>query len=451
MERRCETMGRSSGRPQSTWWQRLQTAAGSSMQEMAVPPTTLLSLYASGTLSTQEAGAQAPTVPQAPVQKAKPQPAPPMEGAPHQPSPLGEEGPPYLLMIVPFDEGEIQAQAMENWFQACATDEPFSLELTGTRREQGFLLRASSKAQLTLLRKQFEAQYPQADIDDLTAKVQADPLLMQPGEQVLIGDFALSRDCWMPLKMFSGEALISPGGDPLAHILASMESLVAGPAGSGQCITAQLVLQRAPDSWIAPDIRKAVEHPLQEERDAQAAAFKGGKGAGTASDPVEGLKIALLVAAGIVGYGGYRWYQEQAYLPLWLAALALLAGGIGLLWWRMRMQRRPIYDMKLVSEKLMRQAFYCQVRVIVKGRVPPLSQEEQKRRAAMTPGERARLEQAARKRVEEQLRSHLSHVEVAYRQFSLASANSLYLKRTRLVRATDERAVALTSLSRAFP
>src|SRR5439155_9017040 len=188
MERRGETMGRSSGRPQSTWWQRLQTAAGYSMQEMAVPPMALLSLYASGALSTREAGAQAPTVPLPPVQKARPpQQAPPVEGAPHQPSPLGE-GPPYLLMIVPFDEGEIQAQAMENWFQACATDEPFSLELTGTRREQGFLLRASSKAQLTLLRKQFEAQYPQADIYDLTAKAQADPLFMQPGEQVLIGD-----------------------------------------------------------------------------------------------------------------------------------------------------------------------------------------------------------------------------------------------------------------------
>src|SRR5439155_19068299 len=133
------------------------------------------------------------------------------------------------------------------------------------------------------------------------------------------------------------------------------------------------------------------EHPLQEERDAQAAAFKGGKGAGTASSETsEGLKIALLVAAGIVGYFGYRWYQEQAYLPLWLTPLTLLAGGIGLLWWRMRMQRRPIYDMKLVSEKLMREAFYCQLRVITKGSVPPLPQDEQKRRAAMTSGGRAR-------------------------------------------------------------
>src|SRR2546421_12563711 len=106
MGRRGETMGRSSGRPQSTWWQRLQIAAGYSMQEMAVPPMALLSLYASGVLSTREAGAQAPTVPLAPVQKARPQQAPPVEGTPHQPSP-GGEGPPYLLMILPFDEGAI--------------------------------------------------------------------------------------------------------------------------------------------------------------------------------------------------------------------------------------------------------------------------------------------------------------------------------------------------------
>src|SRR2546430_4758677 len=86
MERRGETMGRSSEKPQSTWWQRFQIAAGSRMQEMAVPPMALLSLYASGVLSTREAGAQAPTVSLAPVQKARPpQLDPPVEGAPHQP------------------------------------------------------------------------------------------------------------------------------------------------------------------------------------------------------------------------------------------------------------------------------------------------------------------------------------------------------------------------------
>ncbi len=35
---------------------------------------------------------------------------------------------------------------MESWFQACGTEEPFALELVGTSKEQGFLLRASSQA-----------------------------------------------------------------------------------------------------------------------------------------------------------------------------------------------------------------------------------------------------------------------------------------------------------------
>ena len=96
-------MGRSSEKPQSTWWQRFQIAAGYSMQEMAVPPMALLSLYVSGALSTREAGAQAPTVPLTPVHKARPhQVAQPVEVSPHQPTSAGE-GPPYLLMIVPFD------------------------------------------------------------------------------------------------------------------------------------------------------------------------------------------------------------------------------------------------------------------------------------------------------------------------------------------------------------
>ena len=58
--------------------------------------------------------------------------------------PLGAE---HLVLIVPSDEGERQVAGLENWFQACSSDEPFSLELVGTRREQGFVLRASSEEQ----------------------------------------------------------------------------------------------------------------------------------------------------------------------------------------------------------------------------------------------------------------------------------------------------------------
>src|SRR5437016_11958718 len=98
------------------------------------------------------------------------------------------QGCPYVAVITPHEEGERQAQAMENWLQACATDEPFALELVGTEREQRFLLRASSEAQLTLLCKQLEAQYPQADIVRLDQA--ADPLVLSHDEHALVGAFA---------------------------------------------------------------------------------------------------------------------------------------------------------------------------------------------------------------------------------------------------------------------
>jgi hypothetical protein len=368
----------------------------------------------------------APSSTQASIASDKTVPLPSVPKQPSSPAKRKEGGPPYILWINPFDEGEQTAQAMENWFQACADDEPFSLELVGTRNEQGFVLRASSAEQLARLRKQFEAQFPQAEI----IAPDQDPLAIQPGELVLVGEFGLAKEAWMPLKMFTGDQLESPGGDPLAHILASMESVSSSPPGSGRTIVSQLVLQRAPDSWIASDIRKAVEHPLQEERDEKSAELKGVKAGPAGADSAEGVKLILLFVAVAAIFFGYRWYQEHAYLQFGLLVFSLIASGIGFLWWRMRKAAPPIYDMKLVADKLMRQAFYCQLRVIVKSRVPASTTAE---------------------KVEMQLCEHLSHLEVAYRQFSLASANSLYLKRSYLLRAGERKAQTLTDLSQAFP
>jgi hypothetical protein len=350
------------------------------------------------------------------------------------------EGGAYLVMIVPHEEGERQAQAMETWFQACASDEPFSLELVGTRREQGFVLRASSESQLTLLSKQFEAQYPQAELHRIAPS--ADPLLVHRGELAVVGEFALARASWMPLKTFSGKVLAEPGGDPLAGILAAME-----PLGSGQRIICQLTLVRAPDSWIAPDIRKAVEHPLQEERDALLTARKGVQ----YNDDAEGAKIAIGIVLALVAVLGYRWYLAHNWLPIALLVVALIAGGVGWLWWKLSHGRSAIYDMKLVAEKLMRQAFYCQLRVVVIGKATALSSEEQKRRAGMASKEREKAQWADRLHLEEQLRVHLLRLEVAYRQLTLASANSLYLKRVHCLDTESKEARTLTSAAHAFP
>lgn len=324
-------------------------------------------------------------------------------------APRGAE---YLALIVPNEEEEREANAMENWFQACASDEPFSLELVGTRREQGFVLRASSQEQLVLLLKQFAAQYPQAEIQRIAPA--ADPLVLRPGEHAVVGEFAMSAAPWKPLKTFPGKMLAESGADPLAGLLAAME-----PLGSGQRLICQLALVRAPEHWISRYIRKAVEHPLQRERDAAA------KGVRPTSNTKEGLKT-LLLAIGLFGtLFGYRWYSMHAWLPLILMLLGVLAAGVGSLWWWITHTRQEVYDMKQVSEKLARAAFYTSLRVIAIGQTATSS--------------------------EQQLRTHLSRMEVAYRQFTLASSNSLFLKRARCLTPEKKRAAALLRAEAAFP
>ena len=318
----------------------------------------------------------------------------------------------HLMQILPSDEGELQASAMENFFQACASDEAFGLELVGTRREQGFVLRASSAEQLVLLSKQFSAQYPQAELHHIEPT--ADPLFLRPGEHAVIGTLALSQKPWMPLKTFSGNALAEPGADPLAGILAAME-----PLGSGQRCISQLILVRAPENWISRYIRKSVEHPLQGERDA---ALKEKK---SLSDTTEGFKTLLMVG-GIFGtLLGYHWYTTQAWLQLTLLCVALVVCGIGLLWWKINQRGQDIYDMKLVAEKLSRQAFYTNLRIVAIGQQTSST--------------------------EEQLKAHVKRLEVAYRQFTLSSANSLFLKQVRYVLPEHKRAATLPHGTDAFP
>ncbi len=326
-----------------------------------------------------------------------------------------KQGNAHLLMIVPHEEGERQAAAMENWFQACSSDEAFALELAGTRREQVFLLRAGSDEQLTLLSKQFDAQYPQAEQQRIAPS--ADPLLLRPGEHAVVGEFALAQPAWMPLKTFSGKALAEPGADPLAGILAAME-----PLSSGERIVSQLALMRAPEGWISRYVRKSVEHPLQGERDQQAAQRAG---TSPTTDTREGMKVLLGLFGALAVIFGLRWYRAGSWPPLIALAVAAFLGAVGFAWWWLRRGRGEIYDMKLVAEKLVRAAFYCQLRVIVIGQKATSS--------------------------EQQLRAHLARLEVAYRQFTLASANSLYLKRTQHLEAEQKEAEPLVDAGSAFP
>lgn len=441
----------------------------------------------------------------------------PGAAAPPSVSPSSGNSGQCLALLIPSDEGELTAAAMENFFQACSSDDCFSLELVGTKREQGFVLRASSEVQYNLLCKQLEAQYPQCDIQRIAPS--ADPLLLQEGEHAIVGEFGLLQDSWAPIKTFSGDALSEPGADPLLGLLAAMESI-----GSGMRIIAQLALVRAPEQWLRADIRKSVEHPLQHERDQLMTQAKG-----TApSDTAQGVRLIGLIGLIVGALLTYRAVQAHAWLPIGIVVAVALVAGVGYLWWMLGRNAHPIYDMKLVAEKMAKAGFYCQLRVMVIGEeplVPPeredtarealLHQLEQQRLALhqemdtirtrvrtlqdqknQTPrtdlpvrahldhqchmlktrlathrqtdkhlakqmrAERRHLavrtkarEQRHQEAIAEQQQrytEHLTALEVAYRQYTMASANGFALNRIRPVRASDSAAAKLPTLSEAF-
>ncbi len=319
-----------------------------------------------------------------------------------------------VVMIIPPLEGEREALAMENLLQACAIDEPFALELYGTARAQYFLLRTESEQTLVTLVQQVQAQYPQAKI--LRMQPTVDPLLLAPGEHGLIGEVALLGESWKPIKTFWEDQMTEPGTDPVPGILSAME-----PLSPDEHIICQIVLARAPDDWASRYVRKTVEHPLTEERDKAQAAARGASAGGAKSD---GLLILLL----LLGFGavarGYLWYREGAWLPLFLFGAAVVVALVIALWWWLH-QARPIYDMQLVATKLLRVGFYAQVRVIVITRKPQAT--------------------------EAHLRAHLARMELAYRQYNLASANGFFLKRVQTIEASQREAHTLFLPSQAFP
>jgi hypothetical protein len=319
----------------------------------------------------------------------------------------------YVVQIVPPSEIEREALAMENLLQAFSLEEPFSLEICGEKRRQRFLLRAESQSTLETLCYQLLAQYPQAQIRRLSPI--ADPLAMKLGEHAIIGDFSLRAPTWMPIKTFWDEEMTQEGTDPVVGLLSAME-----PVKSGERIICQISLVSAPDTWIGRYKRKAVEHPLDKERQEMRQPQSS-----TTDDELwrEGRVLLLLLLGTVLGFQGYTWYRNQAWLPLTLLITVIICGIIGFTWWWLN-RDNTMYDMDLVSKKLMRVGFYTQVRVIIIGDVTS---------------------------TEERLRSHIKRLEVAYRQYNLANSNGFLMKKIRHIHAEAAEAQQLYRPTYSFP
>ncbi len=301
----------------------------------------------------------------------------------------------------------------ENLLAAISLAEPFGLEIAATGTARWFLARAGSGAMRCHLESQLAVAYPQAEIRrlDLEQYPGLDPAGLGPDEQAAACALTLRAPQYLPLRTFRDaeiEAVRSAQADPVLGILGAMDDLPEGWRA-----LAQLVLRPAPDDWCRGYLRLAVEHPLASERTAAQA--------DTSLTSV--FLMAGLLGAGTLAFQGYQWYALRDWLHLGLLAGGVLAGTPGAIWLLKRLSDRPIYDVRLVQEKVSRIAYVSQIRLAVFA-------------PAQVPGV--------------EVESRLQRLVAAYRQFSLAAGNGLVPRRLDL-RNRDLRALAPLPLARACP
>jgi hypothetical protein len=270
----------------------------------------------------------------------------------------------------------------ENFFASVALGEPFSLELASDQYRRQFLVRAASTPVRDQVLSQLSAAYPQADFRHLPPDM--DPAVQRESEQLAGCVLVLRGPAYLPLRTFTdldvdGERAAQ--ADPVIGILTALGGLPAGWRG-----LSQLVLLPAKDDWCRDYQRLSVQHPLEAER---------------AERPTESAGqmlafLALLLGTCFVGLQAYVLLRSARWAEV-IALLCALAGGLlTALWLVRRFTRAKLYDMELVREKVTRIAYHAELRLVV---FAP---------SAAAPG---------------LVRTHLDRIAVAYRRFSLASAN----------------------------
>ncbi|HLI52220.1 MAG TPA: hypothetical protein VKU87_10505 [Thermomicrobiaceae bacterium] len=269
----------------------------------------------------------------------------------------------------------------ENLIAALGTGDPVGLEIVGTPAERRFLLRASSPAMRQALEAQLAAIYPQAQVRPVEPG--SDPARRQPDEQVTACTLVLRNPAYLPLRTFRDEDFGATHADPILGILGALSALPSGWRG-----LAQLVLQPAPNDWCASFARLAIEDPLAAER---------ARGGGYGQDHGMAALAALLIVS-TLGLQGARWYAAGAWSRFALLVGAVLTILPLLVWMWRRLSAKPIYDRRLVQEKVRHQASTCEIRLAV---FAPMSASES------------------------DVVVHLTSLAAAYRQFGLATGNAL--------------------------
>jgi len=282
----------------------------------------------------------------------------------------------------------------ENLLAAISLAEPFGLEISATAQARRFVVRAGSAQTRQCLEDQLGVAYPQAELRrlDVDQFPGLDPAWCHPDERLVACTLALRGQAYLPLRTFRDSDVVADRAaqaDPVLGILGALGDLPRGWRS-----LSQIVLEPAPDDWCKEYLRLSVEHPLASERAAGQA--------DTSLTPV--FLLAGLLMTGCLAYQAYLWFNASQWLNLGLLGLTTGVGVPSAVWLARRLLQRPIYDMRLVQEKIGRIAYVTEIRL-----------------AIFAPADTAPVTMDER----------LDRLAASYRQFSLAAGNGLEPRRLR--------------------
>ena len=273
---------------------------------------------------------------------------------------------PVLLAITPPRSGERTLLGVENLLASIAVPEPFSLELAGAASGVTLLARCVDDQ---VVRGQIAARYPQARIQTLDPE--GDPLRLAEGESAWCMTLRASGPEYAPLRTFRDDDLLDPGSDPLIAIIGALSSL-----NDGERVVARLLLRSMGPEWSQVHQRKL-------QRQQQPLASQTGNNTQATQAQIstkDGVTLAILGVAALVGLRGYLWYQDGEILKASMlgagTALGLVAAGWG--WWRWRQARSRVLDPLQIKEKTSRIAFDGEIQltaILPEGAAPDRASE----------------------------------------------------------------------------
>ena len=183
----------------------------------------------------------------------------------------------------------LELAAIEAAMQGLPLDErhPVSLELAGTAAEQMWIVRGTKTATIDHAERQLRARYPQVAF--VAFDEQKDPFRLEAGETVSVIELVPGAPSYVPMNPWDPKMLAKEGTDPLLGVFAAIEHLPEDLRA-----VAQVAIVPAPVDWAgAIGSRKAVEHPLEQEREEKRASMYAERGGHFSWTTILGLASIL--------------------------------------------------------------------------------------------------------------------------------------------------------------